>query len=53
MNMKNLTPVFLLILAASACSNPLDYTVGQQPEMITLTASAPGLKSATLKMQAR
>ena len=26
---------------------------GQQPEMITLTASAPGLKSATLKMQAR
>ncbi len=38
MNMKNLTPVFLLILAASACSNPLDYTVGQQPEMIIMNA---------------
>lgn len=38
MNMKNLTPAFLLILAASACSNPLDYTVGQQPEMIIMNA---------------
>lgn len=38
MIMKNLIPAFLLVLAASACSNPLDYRVGQQPELIVMNS---------------
>lgn len=36
--MKNPISAFFLLLALSACTNPLDYTSGQQPEMIVMNA---------------
>lgn len=36
--MKNLKALLFLLPALAACTNPLDYTAGQQPEMIIMNA---------------
>ena len=36
--MRNAIPAFIVLLALGACTNPLDYTSGQQPELIIMNA---------------